>query len=141
MISAITSKKIGAQAENFACHYLKTQGLSLIIRNYICRFGEIDLIMQDKNTLIFIEVRYRSDASFGHSLETVHKTKQKKLIKTADYYLQAHPLSSSANDAYRFDVVAFSSLPNRAKQRWFANKSTSKYCHAKVEWIKNAFSR
>lgn len=132
------SQKLGTQAENFACDYLKTQGLFLIKRNYACRFGEIDLIMQDGATLVFVEVRYRQDPCFGHSIETVHSTKQNKLIKTAEYYLQSHPLSEIAN--CRFDVLALS--PSiKPKRRWFKSFNTSLYYSAQVEWVKNAFSR
>lgn len=131
------SKKIGLKAENLACRYLKSQGLSLIRRNYACRYGEIDLIMQDKTSIVFIEVRCRQDLRFGHSIETVHIAKQKKLIKTAEYFLQYHSLSEAI--ACRFDVVGISSFTKPKK--WFTKLNASKYHFAQVEWIKNAFSR
>jgi putative endonuclease len=132
---ANTSKKIGLYAENYAYHYLKTQGLSLITRNYTCRFGEIDLIMQDKGTLVFIEVRYRQGHHFGHSLETVHLGKQSKLIKTAEYYLQSHA-SSEESSACRFDVLGIST----SNPKPFKFPTSQRY-PAQVEWVKNAFSR
>jgi putative endonuclease len=125
-----TSKKLGQQAENFACDYLSMRGLKLITRNYTCRLGEIDLIMRDKEVLVFIEVRYRRNPNFGHSVETVLANKQSKMIKTATYYLQCHPIL--AKKPSRFDVLGLSSLPKR---------STSLRYPAQVEWIKNAFSR
>ncbi|MCP3669207.1 MAG: YraN family protein, partial [Gammaproteobacteria bacterium] len=54
-----TTRKIGTEAEDLALEYLKQQGLTLLNRNYHCRRGEIDLIMQDGNFLVFVEVRYR----------------------------------------------------------------------------------
>lgn len=128
------SKKLGQQAEDFACHYLKKQGLSLITRNYACRLGEIDLIMQDKDVLVFIEVRYRHNLKFGHSLETVHSGKQSKLIKTAKYYLQFH--SMPANNTYRFDVLGIFSL---SESSLLKKITTFLHSQAQVEWVKNAF--
>ena len=131
-----TAKKLGQQAEDFACYYLKRQGLSLITRNYACRLGEIDLIMQDKEVLVFIEVRYRQNLNFGHSVETVHAGKQSKLIKAAEYYLRCHPLPEDS--ACRFDVLGISSL---ADTHLLKKRTTSLHSPAQVEWIKNAFSR
>ncbi len=131
------SKKIGIEAEKFACRYLKNQGLFLIMRNYVCRCGEIDLIMQDKASLVFIEVRYRQDSRFGHSIETVDIAKQKKLIKTAEYYLQYNHLSETIS--CRFDVLGIS--PSTKPKKWFERFDTSQYYPAQVEWVKNAFSR
>jgi len=92
--------------------------------------------MQDKRTLVFIEVRSRKNLNFGHTLETVRLAKQKKLIKTAEYYLQHFPLSEGTG--CRFDVLAISPLikPNTIK-----NLITSQPYSTQVEWVKNAFSR
>ncbi|MES2998185.1 MAG: YraN family protein [Pseudomonadota bacterium] len=132
----MTSKNLGKRAEDFAYHYLKNQGLSPITRNYTCRFGEIDLIMRDKHTLVFIEVRYRQNLRFGHSVETVHLAKQLKLIKTAEYYLLYNTLSEGAS--CRFDVFAISPPE---KSITVKKLNTSQHYPAQVEWVKNAFSR
>lgn len=98
MSYSITGKK----AEDVAHSYLKKNGLELITRNYRCRFGEIDLIMQDKDTLVFIEVRYRNTDRFGSAIESIDVNKQRKLIFTANHYLsQTNNLQPT-----RFDVVA-----------------------------------
>ncbi|MFT3742227.1 MAG: YraN family protein [Gammaproteobacteria bacterium] len=102
----IPSRTIGQTMEDQACHYLLKHGLSLLQRNYTCRMGEIDLIMQQGNCMVFVEVRYRRVARFGHSLETVDRKKQQKLLKTAQYYLLCHPNYQKL--PCRFDVVAFS---------------------------------
>lgn len=132
MTLSISTKKLGCQVENLVCDYLRRQKLKLIDRNYRCRLGEIDLIMQDKTLLIFIEVRYRQHCSFGSSLESVNLNKQNKIIKTAEYYLLSKRLSEKI--ACRFDVVGV----KPATQKLL---NISKLDSAQVEWIKNAFSR
>jgi putative endonuclease len=92
----------GAWGEDFACAYLEQQGLQLISRNYHSRYGEIDLIMQHQQILIFVEVRYRRSASHGSSAESVNSRKQQKIILTAQEYLQ----SLSEIPICRFDVLA-----------------------------------
>ena len=82
------AKKTGCLAEDLACNYLSKQGLILVSRNYYCRLGEIDIIMRDKNYLVFVEVRYRNNSLFGCGAESVTLSKQTKLIKTAQFYLQ-----------------------------------------------------
>jgi putative endonuclease len=75
------------------------------VKNYHCRRGEIDLIMQDHNTLVFIEVRYRKNDRFGSALESINYKKQVKIIITAEHYLLQNTHSFSG---YRFDVIAIS---------------------------------
>ena len=111
-ISRLTGKK----AEDVACSFLLRNGLSVVERNYYCRFGEIDLIMQDCDSLVFVEVRYRKSKVFGGAVESVHLNKQRKLIFSANHYLQKYPSSL----ATRFDIIALS--PNQ-----------------EIEWITNAF--
>lgn len=132
---ALISKNLGTQAEEFAYRYLKAQGLCLITRNYTCRLGEIDLIMQDKKMLVFIEVRYRQQHQFGHSLETVNSYKQAKLIKTAEHYLLSNP--KFAETPCRFDVLGISPRKPSLLQKL----NPSQHYSAQVEWLKNAFSR
>lgn len=109
----------GSMAETLACRYLEAQGLNLIKQNYRCRLGEVDLIMQDGQHLVFVEVRSRSDHRFGTPAETVSKIKQRRLIRTASYYLQRHSIHMPC----RFDIIAIT----LKDQRYI------------VEWIKNAF--
>jgi len=104
--AAATAKQIQGDAqEQRACEYLETQGMRLITQNFSCRMGEVDLIMQDKNSLVFIEVRYRANNKFGGAAASVTKSKQRKIIKTALYYQQRHAPKSNM----RFDVVAIDS--------------------------------
>jgi putative endonuclease len=102
-----STREVGIEAEDLACRLLERQGLGLIARNYRCRLGEIDLIMQDGNTLVFIEVRYRRNPAFGSGAETITPKKQGKIAKAAVAYLQEN--RCYANSAVRFDVVSLSS--------------------------------
>ena len=88
--------------EAIAATHLAQKGLTLLEQNYNSRFGEIDLIMRDQNTLVFIEVRQRSSNRFGDALASVDQRKQQKIILTAQHYLSTHPDDSPC----RFDVVA-----------------------------------
>lgn len=107
----------GQTAETQACHHLQQQGLTLIERNYLCRLGEIDLIMKEGQSLIFVEVRYRSSNHFGGAAASVDPRKQSKLINTASHYLQQHP--ALAQHPARFDVIAITPTT--------------------LEWIRDAF--
>ncbi|MFM8467942.1 MAG: YraN family protein [Oxalobacteraceae bacterium] len=93
---------LGKQAEDRALAYLVRQGLRLIVRNYRCRVGEIDLIMQDVGVLVFVEVRSRSSTRYGGAAASVGPVKQQRLWRTAEHYLMRyrHP------PACRFDLVA-----------------------------------
>lgn len=106
-------------AENFACDYLLKKGLKFIDKNYHCRQGEIDLIMEHNNTLVFVEVRYRKNNHFGGAKESITFSKQQKLQTTALHYMQKHGSQKNA----RFDVIA---ITGEGKQQSF-------------EWIQNAF--
>ena len=110
----VSRRLTGKKAEDVACSFLQRNGLSLVQRNYHCRYGEIDLIMQDSDTLVFIEVRYRSSIKFGSAAESVDNNKQRKLAFTANHYLQKHP----TNQPTRFDVVA---LAPQQQPEWITN--------------------
>lgn len=94
----------GQQAEQRAEAYLQTQGLSPRARNYRCKAGEIDLVMMHGETLVFVEVRLRSNRRFAGAAETVDWRKQQKLIRAAQHFLQRHGLTDKV--ACRFDVLA-----------------------------------
>ena len=94
---------LGQAAESRAEAFLKTHGLKLVARNWRCRFGEIDLVMQDGSTLVFVEVRLRSRSDFGGAAASVTSSKQKKLRAAARQYLS----TLKTLPPCRFDVVAF----------------------------------
>lgn len=96
------SRARGSEAEQLACRHLEAAGLVLRERNYQCRFGEIDLIMQDAETLVFIEVRQRSASRFGGGAVSIGQRKRRRLLLAASHYLQRQPRLPPC----RFDVVA-----------------------------------
>ncbi|MFA9273497.1 MAG: YraN family protein [Candidatus Aquirickettsiella gammari] len=104
LASIRTSKqRTGDAAEQQALLHLQTQGLQLVQRSFLCKGGEIDLIMRDGKYLVFVEVRKRSSQQFGGAIASVTASKQKRLIHAAQVYLQSiKPLP-----ACRFDLVAF----------------------------------
>lgn len=108
----------GQTFEALACKHLKAQGLTLVEKNYEWPgVGEIDLIMKaDHESYVFVEVRYRQSNDYGESAATISKTKQRRIIKTAQHYLQKHELT---NKVYcRFDVVAFETDNNELTLDW-----------------------
>lgn len=121
-----SNKKIrGDQAEEAACHYLQSQGLQLVERNFLCKRGEIDLIMKQADTTIFVEVRYRQNSRYGSAAESVDWRKQAKLLATAEHYLQQYP--KAAKGSCRFDVVAVSAQNQQHNTDWA------------IDWIEDAF--
>lgn len=114
------SKDKGNYAEQVAAKYLNKQGLTLLENNFTCRYGEIDLIMQQNQELIFIEVKYRQSTNFGGAIMAIPSSKQKKIKKTAAFYLQQHQLNAY-NTAHRFDVIALQGNINAPEITWLAN--------------------
>ena len=104
MTDRASRRAVGAHYEEEAARYLEQQGCQILERNFFSRYGEIDLIAKDKDTLVFVEVKYRSDASFGDPSEAVTAKKQERIRKTARYYLWARQLSEDT--PCRFDVAA-----------------------------------
>jgi len=107
----------GRNNEVLACQFLKQHKLKLVETNYHCRYGEIDLIMRDKDSLVFIEVRYRAQDRFGSAMESVNVYKQRRLIATAKHYLQ----QTQAPLPTRFDVIAISGKGHETKINWLKN--------------------
>lgn len=112
-----TSKEIGTSAEKLALSYLNAQGLKKITSNYACRYGEIDLVMQDNKMLVFIEVRYRKSSRYGSGAETVDFRKQQKILKSADHFLQKHPKLNKL--PCRIDVLSIG--PEKTDIDWIPN--------------------
>jgi len=94
---------LGKLTESLACEHLQTQGLKLKESNYRCKQGEIDLVMQDGHTLVFVEVRYRKSQQYGTAAESIDRRKQNKLLLCAKHYLSTH---KKLNHACRFDVIS-----------------------------------
>ncbi|HZJ93827.1 MAG TPA: YraN family protein [Thiopseudomonas sp.] len=95
--------KIGKAVEQFALNYLIQAGLSTIAQNWSCRFGEIDLIMLEHDTLVFVEVRYRKSNRFGGALESIDQSKREKLLITTELFFNQYP--HWLEHDCRFDVI------------------------------------
>ena len=106
---------IGAMAEALACRHLGEQGLRLLARNYRCRHGEIDLIMRDGSTIVFVEVRLRNRTDFGSGAESVGAKKQARILASAEHYLQRH---ATLLVGCRFDVVSIRRIGDTHQLRW-----------------------
>ncbi|TAK78444.1 MAG: YraN family protein [Gammaproteobacteria bacterium] len=111
----------GHHAEDQACQFLQAKGFRLLQRNYRCYHGEIDLIMQDQEHIVFVEVRSRQRTDYGNAVESITKSKINKLIKTAKHFLQIRKWLYRVNS--RFDVIAIHPVEGKMQ----------------LEWIKNAF--
>lgn len=109
----------GKFAEQLALNYLKENGLELVMQNYHCRLGEIDLIMREGSYLVFIEVRSRSNMNFGGGLASITFEKKQKIIKTTSHYMVKYRIQDKF--PIRFDVISIDGKSN------------------KITWLKNAF--
>ncbi|OCG36098.1 YraN family protein [Gilliamella sp. Fer1-1] len=116
MIRKANKKQIGEYYENIACQYLLKQGLKLLAYNAQFRFGELDLIMLDGKCLVFIEVRYRKNANFGHAETTVTLNKQNKIKQAAQQWMITQNLNIEDTE-FRFDVFAITGK----SQKWIIN--------------------
>lgn len=116
-------RQVGSEKETDAMRYLGGQGLTFRERNFLCRMGEIDLIMLDGPVLVFVEVRWRRRSDFGNPAETVNLEKQRKLVRCASLYLQRR--YGAQPPPCRFDVLGIA----------------GDGAHARFQWIRNAFSR
>lgn len=99
-------RNIGAEHESSALKHLQEKGLTLVERNFNSKVGEIDLIMSERDILVFVEVRFRKAGSLVDGLSTIGDSKRKRFIKAVKYYLLTHP--QQANRTLRFDVVSVS---------------------------------
>jgi len=107
----------GGPAEELAAAFLEREGLSILQRNYRCRFGEIDLVARSGATLVFVEVRARKSDDFGGAAGSITAAKRRRLVATARHYLAAQ----RSERACRFDVV----LVHGSERR--------------IEWLSDAF--
>lgn len=107
----------GAEAETRALRYLEDQGLRLIDRNWRCKAGELDLVLQDGVTTVIAEVRSRARGDFGAAIETIGWRKRQRIERATRLWLMRHP--QHAERPLRFDVVTLDG--------------------ATVEWTREAF--
>lgn len=118
-MSLVNKREVGKLGEDKALAYLTKQGLKLVLRNFNCKVGEIDLIMRDKEYLVFIEVRQRLSNLYGGGIESITHQKRQKIMRTSDFYLLKHKIYDKF--PLRFDIVSID------------GKSSD------ITWIKDAF--
>lgn len=98
----MNKRKAGAYQEDIAVDFLKKNNYIIRERNFSCRIGEIDIIAEENQELVFIEVRSKSYTSFGRAIETINRKKRNKVRRVAEYYLMRKGLEKSF---CRFDVI------------------------------------
>jgi putative endonuclease len=98
-------RAVAQRTEQLALDFLRANGLHLVERNYLCRYGEIDLVMQHESAIVFVEVRFRKQSRFASAAHSVDSRKQGKLCRAASNFLRRYPRYQ--NFPVRFDVVAF----------------------------------
>lgn len=109
-------RRTGDLFEERARQHLEKTGLRTLQRNFHTRFGELDLVMRDADTVVFVEVRYRRNRGFGGAAASVTASKRHKLIQAANGFLGAHP--GLAQCPCRFDVVTFEGPRDAAHCHW-----------------------
>lgn len=117
MIRTENRRRAGMEQEELAAAYLKKCGIRILERNYRTKTGEVDLIGEDGEYLVFFEVKWRSQAGSGYAAEAVDRKKQRQICAVADYYLYQNGYIQ--DQAVRFDVIAVDG--------------------ENLQWIKNAF--
>jgi putative endonuclease len=115
-----SSSSKGQLTESYAQEYLSKQGLTLIERNFHSRQGEIDLIMLDGDTYVFVEVKYRKSKDFGGAIAAVSTSKQKKIKQCVTFYLHQNSLNEY-NTPCRVDVVALEGDITQPDVTWLKN--------------------
>lgn len=118
----MTTRTTGQHFEAHARAHLERAGLKFIAANVNYRFGELDLVMGDGDTVVFVEVRYRHDARFGGGMASVTATKQRRIVRAAQAWLAANP--RLAHHPCRFDVVAIEGEPKAPRLDWIRNAFT-----------------
>lgn len=125
---------LGQWAEQTALLFLQSQQYQYVNKNYHSRFGEIDLIVKRGNELVFVEVKARSAGSYAEACEVISYSQQRKIIKTAQFFLQRYP--NYYNFDCRFDVICFD-FPQKLAKTVQPDFSKLKYDQ---QWIKHAFT-
>ncbi len=112
---------LGAQGEAAARGFLERRGVHILVANYICAAGEIDLIGQEREAILFIEVKTRRSAAFGPPQLAVHHRKQRQIVRAAQWFLAER---RTPEVACRFDVVAVTFLNDEPPR---------------IQWVRDAF--
>ena len=110
----------GQRAESVALRWLQARGLTLVCRNFRCRWGELDLVMRDGDEIVIVEVRSRRHSGFAHPANTVDYRKQAKILRAAEYLIDRNP---HLDGPVRLDVVAITGAEQQC-----------------IQWVRDAFT-
>lgn len=100
----MNNRELGRYGEDAALRYLEQRGYRLIERNFYCRYGELDLIMQQGRQLVFVEVKARTSSRFGYPEDAVNAQKLRRLRQSIAVYLEQG--RALRNDGLRLDAIA-----------------------------------
>lgn len=118
-----TTRAAGALYEDIALAHLQRAGLKLLARNFTCRLGELDLVMQSAAIVVFVEVRYRRTTrariNYGDGIDSISAAKRARLSRAAAVFLSTYP--HLAQHTCRFDVIAISGDPSTPALDWRQN--------------------
>lgn len=106
---------LGKTGEDVAAQYLLQKGYKIVERNFYCRQGEIDIIAKDKNELVFIEVKTRTNQTYGRPIDAITTYKQKHLIKSIEYYIFKYRLEDAL---IRIDAIE---VYPKGENKYFVN--------------------
>ncbi|HSC70130.1 MAG TPA: YraN family protein [Candidatus Methylomirabilis sp.] len=113
---------LGRQGETAARDYLTRRGLRILVENFTCAAGEVDLIGRERGVLVFIEVKARTSNAFGPPHLAVHRRKQRQIVRAAQWYLAEQRTPDAPS---RFDVLAVTFRKDGGPPR--------------IDWVKDAF--
>ena len=129
-----TRKTIGLQGEREAARYLRQRGYTIVARRERILHGDIDIVALDKRTVVFVEVRSKTNTERGHPAETIDTRKKQRICTLANAYIKRHRLEDYS---FRLDVVTvlFTS-PTSIQNRWLFGRSSNTPI---IEHFQNAF--
>lgn len=114
--------QVGRQGEELAADFLQGHGCTIVLRNWRCRFGEIDLIVEREGMIHFVEVKTRRGSTFGYPEESVSRAKRQRWFRAIEYWLQ---YEAPHVRAYQADVVAILWKTNEPEIEWIQNVGAS----------------
>ena len=108
--------RAGQVCEQLSLNHLRQQGMRCVARNYRCKQGELDLVMQDQQCLVIVEVRYRRSTAFGGAFASIQPAKLKRIARATTHFLSAHTEFRRA--PLRFDVIAVTGPLSQPRINW-----------------------
>lgn len=127
-IGSSPRQQLGEYHERAAQRFLCAQGLKPVDGNFRCKAGELDLIFSQAETLIIVEVRYRSRQDYGGAAASISATKQQRIVRATETFLQRYPVFRRCN--VRFDIIAINTVKN---------DNATDPGETSIEWLQDAF--